>query len=103
MEMLKIATSNCERFIFLVNDILDLEKIALGWMTFNMTSLPLAAVLTEAIELNQSYAMRFNVSLRLRCSLDARVHVNADKDHLIQVLTNLIANAAKFSSPGAVV
>lgn len=103
LEMLNIATSNCERLIFLVNDILDLEKIELGRMTFTMTSLPIAAVLTEAIELNQSYATQFNVVLKLRCTLNEDVLVNADKDRLIQVLTNLISNAAKFSSPGAVV
>lgn len=102
-EMLTIATGNCERLIFLVNDILDLEKIDLGRMTFNMQHLPLKEVLAEAIELNQSYAARFNVALELECAVTAGVHLNADKDRLIQVLTNLIANAAKFSPPGAIV
>lgn len=102
-EMLKIATGNCERLIYLVNDILDLEKIDLGRMTFNMQSLPLASVLAEAVELNRSYAAGFTVSLELHSSVPAELCLQADKQRLIQVLTNLIANAAKFSPPEAVV
>lgn len=102
-EMLKIATSNCERLVFLVNDILDLEKIELGRMTFNIVKLPLAAVIAEAIELNESYAAGFNIALVLKGSVAPELCLHADKQRLIQVFTNLIANAAKFSPPGEVV
>lgn len=102
-EMLKIATSNCERLVCLVNDILDLEKIETGGMTYNMTNLLLATSLAEMVELNRSYAARFNVSLELHNEMPCTVGLYVDKDRLSQVLTNLIANAAKFSPPNAIV
>jgi len=102
-KMLKIATGNCERLVFLVNDILDLEKIELGRMTFNRVKLPLAMVIAEAVELNKSYAAGFDITLAMQGSAAPEVCLHADKQRLMQVLTNLIANAAKFSPPGAVV
>jgi PAS domain S-box-containing protein len=102
-EMLKIATGNCERLVFLVNDILDLEKLELGRMSFNRVKLPLAALIAEAVELNQSYAAGFDVALLLQGAEAPEVCLHADKQRIMQVLTNLIANAAKFSPPGEVV
>lgn len=93
--LLNIAHNNCDRLIHLINDILDIEKIASGRMRFEMKLEDLASLVEQSIEGNQSYAERFNVSY-VATSLTSAV-VNIDADRMMQVLANLLSNAAKFS------
>jgi signal transduction histidine kinase len=97
--MLDMATQNSARLKLLVNDILDLEKIVLGAMQFRIEAVPLAAFLTQALELNRLYADRFKVRYELRGPLPA-IALTADRERLLQVMTNLLSNAAKFSPEG---
>lgn len=97
--LVEIAHKNCERLIFLINDILDLEKIESGQMRFEMQWCSLNECIMQAIEQNEAYSEKFNVRLVVKEPLStARVYV--DNNRLIQVLTNLISNAVKFSSSG---
>ncbi|WP_448561266.1 PAS domain S-box protein [Trichothermofontia sp.] len=99
--LLEIAYKNSERLITLINDILDIEKIESGRIDFNLQPLELTPLLTQAIATNQTYADQFQVRLVLTETVPVRV--NADPDRLLQVLTNLLSNAAKFSPTGSVV
>lgn len=97
--LLEIAHNNSERLIRLINDILDIDKIASGQMRFDMRPQSIAKMTAKAVELNQAYAQRFNVRIEL-AEIDQQSGVCVDEDRFIQVLTNLISNAAKFSPPG---
>lgn len=99
--LLTIAEKNCERLIRLINDILDIEKIQSGRMHFDIQSYELAPLIKDAIDSNKNYAEKFGV--KLRCEQIESVMVNVDRDRLIQVITNLISNAVKFSPEGAIV
>lgn len=55
--------------------------------------------LSEAIEQAAPYALNFGVGFRL-VAPDAPVSAEIDPDRIAQVVTNLLSNAAKFSSPG---
>lgn len=94
--MIDIAYRNSDRLIRLVNDILDIEKIESGKMTFAFKEVELAPFIGQAIEATRSYAAPFDVTVRI---LESVPHARArvDSDRLIQVLTNLISNAVKFS------
>jgi PAS domain S-box-containing protein len=98
--MVDIAYKNSERLIRLINDILDIEKIESGKMIFNPQPVELVPLLEHAIEINRAYGQQFDVTLALESAI-ADVWVYADSDRLIQALTNLLGNAAKFSPPGA--
>lgn len=100
--MVDIAHKNSERLIMLVNDILDIEKIESGKMQFDMKPLELVPLVEQALEVNRAYGDQFNVSFLLEPSQSV-VTVNADAGRLMQVMANLLSNAAKFSSSGGTV
>ena len=98
--MVDIAYKNSERLIRLINDILDIEKIESGKMIFSFQPVELAPLLQNTIDANRAYGQQFDVSFDLEIAVvDAWVY--ADSDRLVQALTNLLSNAAKFSPPGA--
>ena len=97
--LVDIAYSNCERLVLLINDILDIDKIASGQMRFDMKDEALAEVTLQAVQANEGYARKFDACIELQ-AIDARIRVALDSNRYIQVLSNLLSNAAKFSPPG---
>ena len=101
-KMLDISFRNCERLVRLIDDILDVEKIESGKSEYQMARLDLAALVAEAIEANKSYGQKHGVRFTLT-SEQRPAHVTGDHNRLMQVLANLLSNAAKFSPDDAVV
>jgi PAS domain S-box-containing protein len=100
--LVEIAHRNAERLVLIVNDILDVEKMEAGEMRFAMEPLDAGQLVEQAIAANQAYALHLGVRLESRAAPD-RVRVRGDAGRLIQVLTNLLSNAAKYSPDGAAV
>ncbi|WP_110708335.1 ATP-binding protein [Salinicola sp. CR57] len=96
--MLKTAHSNSQRLILLINDLLDMEKLVAGKMTFQMQEQPLMPLVDQAVEANQAYADQFQARYVVTDRMD-RASVNVDPMRLQQVMSNLLSNAAKFSPP----
>ncbi|MFL6606327.1 MAG: ATP-binding protein [Steroidobacteraceae bacterium] len=101
-QLVGIAARNSARLVRLIDDILYIEKAAAGKLEFDLELQPLAPIVAQAIEANREYAHRFGARLVLAQSCPG-VWVRVDRDRLIQVLTNLISNAAKSSPANAVV
>ncbi|MFQ3612804.1 MAG: PAS domain S-box protein [Cyanobacteriota bacterium] len=108
--LVDIAYKNSERLVMLINDILDIEKIESGKMHFDIHPVDLMALLQQAIEANRAYAAQFEVDLRLEPEVLSTtgipltaIQVNVDPNRLMQVMNNLLSNAAKFSPPGQTV
>lgn len=97
-----IAASNTERLLLLINDILDIEKIDSGKMRFDFKRINLVKVIERCILDNMGIAKEFNVSFELQAD-DNVVFIYADEDRLIQVVNNLLSNAAKFSDVSEIV
>ena len=98
-ELLEIAQSNCERLVLLINDILDIEKFSAGQMRFDIQDVGLAQVVRQAVEANEGYARKFGVRIEL-AAIPPGWTVAIDPERFIQVMTNLLSNATKYS-PGA--
>jgi PAS domain S-box-containing protein len=96
-----IAHANCQRLVRLINDILDVEKIESGQMTFDIAPLDMVELARKAMEAMQGLAGELGVTLTLTAPASAMVR--GDTDRLTQVATNLISNAAKFSPKGETV
>ncbi|MBA3669163.1 MAG: CHASE3 domain-containing protein [Sphingomonas sp.] len=99
-KLIKIAQSNSERLVRLVNEILDIEKIESGKMPFHIRPMTLQPLVKEAVEMNTAFGKIQGVYLSLVADPDGAA-VNVDADRLIQVLTNLLSNAVKFSPAGS--
>ncbi|GIW10934.1 MAG: hypothetical protein KatS3mg061_1991 [Dehalococcoidia bacterium] len=100
--LVEIAHKNSERLVRLINDILDIEKVEAGKVQFQRVTLDLQHLVDQAIEANEGYAQQFGVRLVVIPQLPGAI-VQGDPDRLMQVLTNLIANAVKFSPRGEAV
>lgn len=101
-QLIDIAHKNCERLVALVNDILDIGKINAGKMTFDMGAVSMPDLIKNTIELNVGFAEQFNVSFEIKGPMP-RETARGDADRLVQVLTNFLSNAAKYSPSGGVV
>lgn len=101
-ELLSVANKNAERLSRLINDILDIEKIESGKMEFKLQRQPLAPLLQQALESTRDFARQFNVSVTLSNAVPNE-DVNVDGDRFIQVMVNLLSNAAKFSPANSTV
>lgn len=100
--LVAIARSNCDRLVRLINDILDLERIEAGELVFEFSSVPTRRLVERAIGENLDFASKFQVRLEHEGEpVDAEVW--GDEHRLLQVLTNLISNAVKFSPAGGTV
>jgi signal transduction histidine kinase len=96
-EMLDIATSNTDRLVRLINDILDLERIESGNEALDIRTVQVGEVFTAAASAVQGAAHAAGVRLDLEVP---DIVVDADCDRLVQAVTNLLGNAIKFSDPG---
>lgn len=101
-ELTSVAERNAQRLLDLINDMLDIDKIESGKFTLMSEDISLGELVRESLILNKSFAERFKVTLEVRGELGA-APVHADRKRLMQVLTNLLSNAAKFSPTGAAV
>ncbi len=101
--VIDIAYRNSERLLLVVNDMLDLEKIEAGKMDFVCRTMDLAGFLKEAMEINGGYGDEFGVSFEGEGLNDGPREVIANADRLMQVVSNLLSNACKYSSPGSAV
>ncbi|HZE97437.1 MAG TPA: ATP-binding protein [Planctomycetota bacterium] len=100
--LVDIAYKNCSRLVLLINDILDSEKIAAGKMVFAFKEQEVMPLLEHAVESNRAFGAPFGVRFEIGAAVPG-AKVEMDHDRLIQVLTNLLSNAAKFSPKGDVV
>jgi len=101
-ELTTIAERNGQRLLDLINDILDIEKIESGKLTMNPEVFGLGELVREALVLNKAFGERFGVRFEANGPIAARP-VHADRKRLLQVMTNLLSNATKFSPEGGVV
>ena len=98
--LLEIAYSNSDRLERLINDILDIEKIEAGKMDFHLRPVEIVELVEKAIEANKGYGDKHGATFVLKDTPPEKAMVEGDEDRLMQALSNLMSNAAKFSPQG---
>ncbi|MEH6502885.1 MAG: response regulator [Cycloclasticus sp.] len=97
LRLLETANRNSNRLTFMINDILDLEKISAGELDLQFEIVSLSALAKRAIEENEGYAQSHKVKLKLLDNGMENTTVRVDQYRILQVFANLISNAVKFS------
>lgn len=100
-DIIDIAYRSCERLTRLVNDILDIEKIASDKMRFELQLHSVIELVSQAVSEHESVAAQGNIALQIVESHSALVLVDADR--FMQLMTNLLSNAIKFSTQNSTV
>jgi Na+/proline symporter/nitrogen-specific signal transduction histidine kinase len=100
LEFLGIIVTESERLTRLINQLLDLSKIeATGSMPAESSPVDLAAVVHESAAAMRQVFAKEGVTLRIDVEADS-AFVVGDHDRLVQVIINLLGNAAKFAPTG---
>jgi signal transduction histidine kinase/CheY-like chemotaxis protein len=103
LNLLRIAVTNTDRLIRLINDILDLERMESGRAPLQIRRCSLRELAQQAIDTMTPMADANSVHLVLEPSTVAQaaypeaLFFDGDADRILQVLTNLLSNAIKFS------
>jgi PAS domain S-box-containing protein len=95
-QMVEMAIGNCDRLIRLVNDILDFDKVEKGRLALRRMPAEAVDLLRRAADISNTAAMQARISFRIEA---VPAVVLADEDRVLQVLSELIGNAIKFSPP----
>lgn len=101
LEYAGIIETNTELLLQLINDILDMSKIESGMYDFHVTQVDANQLMSEVEQVARLRIRTDEVSLSFAERLPQCV-IHTDKNRLIQVLTNLVVNAIKFTSQGEI-
>ncbi|MBW4934765.1 sensor histidine kinase [Marinobacter sp. F4206] len=95
----QIAYRNSRQLTMLINDLLDIEKLAAGKMPFKLGDHTLPELVRECVENIEPFARERQVQIHTGELAGATVRV--DRQRFDQAATNLLSNAIKFSPEGA--
>ncbi len=96
-ELITISQSETERMLRLINELLDIKKIEEGKFDLVLALVLPSQVISKTLEGLQG--MAHMAEIKLVKQIKADTPVSCDEDKIVQVLTNLISNAIKFSTP----
>jgi signal transduction histidine kinase len=98
--LVELAAKNSLRLSNLINDILDFQKIEAGEMSYRFDQVDVRALVNEAIGSNAGYADSLGITIVADMPAPDGAHVLGDDSRLMQVMSNMISNALKFSPAG---
>ncbi len=98
-DYLEIARDSCDQLRLHVNDLLDVTRLETGKMTIVRQPVALAELLEKVAELMRPEATRRQIQLSWSCEPDLPPAL-VDGQRIVQVLTNLVGNALKFTPVG---
>ena len=104
LNLLRIASTNTDRLVRLINDILDLERMDTGSAPLHLRRCNLNEVVKQAADTMRSMAEDHDILIDIvpEAKTDA-IAFDGDPDRMQQVLVNLLSNAIKFSPNGSTI
>ncbi len=101
-EFLRIAHESAEKLLTIINDVLDLAKIEAGRLEIHHAPVPVRRVLEDVETLFRHQMKGQGLSFTVRPAPPTAV-LWADPDRTVQILTNLLSNAMKFTPRGGAI
>ena len=105
VDLLSIITRNAKRLQRLTEDILDVTKIESHSLKLNKERFNLSDLISSIIEDYRNHIKKDNIAVKLLYepnNKDNIIFVEADRGRLIQVISNLLDNAIKFTKEGTI-
>ena len=98
-KLVDLALRNTDRLLRTVNDILDISAIEAGRLVLKIETIDAVELATRAMELNEPYCTKCGCKIIFHAQGDgaAPLLIHGDAERLLQVLSNFISNAAKFT------
>lgn len=94
--LIEIAATNIDRLVRLINNLLNLERLESGELQMDKKNHIILELVEQAIASMQPMAQKQDVTLQCQ-DIPSTLSVWVDGDQVLQILTNLINNAIKFS------
>lgn len=94
-ENLIVADKSIDRLSRIIVDFLDITKIGAGTMGLDPVVFDVQSLVSEVADSMRNLSSEKSIKLKTSMS-KPEIFINADRDRIIQVLTNLIGNAIKF-------
>jgi two-component system phosphate regulon sensor histidine kinase PhoR len=101
VKFLQTIKANSERINSLVDDLMTISKLELGVIKVEKSSVDIQDVAEHVLTVLRDKAAAKNLTIKARVLPEPRT-IEADRDRLIQILTNLVDNAIKFTETGGV-
>ena len=98
-EFLEIIRKNAARMSRLTEDLLTLARVESGEQRFDMQRVSAEELLQDALESFREVARSYGVELVIENSVPT-ANVNADREAIHQIFSNLIENALKYAASG---
>lgn len=93
---LQRAGKGVERLVYIVKDLDMITKLEVGDLTLSREDFDIVEIVQNVFDLLEMKAAKKNISLTFDLDYDQAVFVNADRDRIQQILTNLIENSIKY-------
>jgi signal transduction histidine kinase len=97
-----VIERQCDHLTALVDDLLDISRITTGKVRLKRKAVELKDVISRAVEINMpeaaAHAAPINIALP-----DGRICIDGDMTRLVQIVSNLLDNAIKYSDDGSAV
>ncbi len=101
IKFLQTIKANAERMNSLADDLMTISKIELGVIRIEKSDVDVGDIMKHILETLGDKAAAKNLNLRTSIH-PGLAKISADRDRLIQILTNLVDNAIKFTETGSV-
>ncbi|MBA6389654.1 response regulator [Colwellia sp. BRX10-3] len=96
------AQTASKTLLYLVNELLDSAKVESGNMSVHKELIELENIVSQALNLNIAALVGKDLSLSVAIDSQVPLYIHTDTMRLVQVLSNLLNNAIKFTERGAV-
>jgi PAS domain S-box-containing protein len=100
-DFLDTAQRNVDRLTRLINDVLDFSKLDAGKMEMDMSENDISWAINEVVSVQKAHALEKSIYLRQAIE-DNIPRARFNFDRIIQVITNLVNNALKFTDKGGI-
>ncbi|WP_245905402.1 cache domain-containing protein [Photobacterium lipolyticum] len=98
----KTITSSGEILMGVLNNVLDYSKIEAGYFDINKTNFHTKSIVGNVVNMLKARAKEKNITLTYAVANDVPNYLYGDANKIIQILTNLVGNAIKFTNMGSV-